>query len=571
MNLRHFKTSTKLILGFGIITALTISIAIVGTLGIKNVFYQSTVLSGLGDLTNNYNLSRLYIRSFAHTKDSVFLTRMNESLQTTRAGISKMHEQTNSAAEKIMLDSLSRYISLYHSESLGSVDNITVLARTTEAEEKLGQQIQAILSQRTGLGDARTLNRFLEARLYTFNYISSFNNQKLQEAFKIIDDIRVNNPGNAPYADQLSQYQKILQQLETIGRNQSHYDTSIPPLGQQVTLLFDQLMAHANAQAEEAQATSNLLVLLFSIFALVLALLIAISITRYITTRLLRIVEVAQNYAKGKLTADVSAEDLELKDEIGILMRAIKDMGDNLRRVVGLIHKSAESLSKTSNELNEVALSLSQGANNQAASAEELSAAMEEAVSSMQQNVDNASGIDAIASESGTYLKTISTQSQDSLKSAEQITLKIGIINDIAFQTNLLALNAAVEAARAGEAGRGFSVVASEVRKLAERSKAAAVEIVSMSQKSYSNTSEMAEQLDNIIPKIDHSLHLVQEITASSKEQLIGSRQINTAIESLNQITQENAASYEQINRKSSEMTTNAEELFKSISYFQTT
>src|SRR5690554_4662096 len=229
MNLSHFKTSTKLILGFGIITALTISIAIVGTLGIKNVFYQSTVLSGLGDLTNNYNLSRLYIRSFAHTKDSVFLTRMNESLQTT------------------------------------------------------------------GFGDARTLNRFLEARLYTFNYISSFNNQKLQEAFKIIDDIRVNNPGNAPYADQLSQYQKILQQLETIGRNQSHYDTSIPPLGQQVTLLFDQLMAHANAQAEEAQATSNLLVLLFSIFALVLALLIATSITRYITTRLLRIVEVAQN------------------------------------------------------------------------------------------------------------------------------------------------------------------------------------------------------------------------------------------------------------------------------------
>lgn len=81
----------------------------------------------------------------------------------------------------------------------------------------------------------------------------------------------------------------------------------------------------------------------------------------------------------------------------------------------------------------------------------------------------------------------------------------------------------------------------------------------------------MAEQLDNIIPKIDHSLHLVQEITASSKEQLIGSRQINTAIESLNQITQENAAFYEQINLKSNQMTTNAEELFKSISYFQTT
>jgi methyl-accepting chemotaxis protein len=187
----------------------------------------------------------------------------------------------------------------------------------------------------------------------------------------------------------------------------------------------------------------------------------------------------------------------------------------------------------------------------------------------MQKNVDNASGVDTIASESGKYLKKISSQSADSLKSAELITQKIGIINDIAFQTNLLALNAAVEAARAGAAGRGFSVVAAEVRKLAERSKVAAVDIIAMSQKSYANTDEMASQLSYIIPKIDHSLQLVQEITNSSKEQLIGSQQINSSIENLNQIIQQNAASYEQINHKSRELTASAEELFKSVAYFK--
>ena len=277
----------------------------------------------------------------------------------------------------------------------------------------------------------------------------------------------------------------------------------------------------------------------------------------------------AQKYAAGNLTASLSSTDLQLKDEIGLLMRAINDMGQNIKKVVGLIHKSAHSLSTTSKELNSHAISLSQGANNQAASAEELSASMEESVASMQQNVDNASDIDAIASESGNYLKTISSQSEESLKSAELITQKIAIINDIAFQTNLLALNAAVEAARAGEAGKGFSVVASEIRNLAERSKKAAIEIIAISEAGYRTTEEMVNHLSYIIPKLDTSLQLVKEITNSSKEQLISSRQINSAIESLNVITQQNVSSYDKINVKSNELTANAEELFHSADFFK--
>ncbi len=256
-------------------------------------------------------------------------------------------------------------------------------------------------------------------------------------------------------------------------------------------------------------------------------------------------------------------------DEIGLLSEAMQKMVKHLRDIVGKINSSSENIAGASLQLRQTSLQLSQGASEQAASIEQVSAAMEEIAASIQQNTENATQTQQISLSALLGINDANTASTHAMNATKSISGKISIINDISFQTNILALNAAVEAARAGLHGKGFAVVAAEVRKLAERSKIAASDIVNLSQNSLKLSMEAEHRLSEILPEMDKTTKLINEITSSSMEQNHGAMQVSTAIQQLNSVAQQNASISEQMSSNAEQMASQAENMKELISFFK--
>jgi len=277
------------------------------------------------------------------------------------------------------------------------------------------------------------------------------------------------------------------------------------------------------------------------------------------------VTHVAREIAGGNLTIEIrerSAQDH--------LMQALVLMVKNLTEVVGNVQAAATTFAEESEEMNSRSLLLSQGATEQAASAEEVSASMEEMASNIMQNADNAQQTEKIAVKSAEDAKDGGGAVVETVKAMKEIASKISIIEEIARQTNMLALNAAIEAARAGEHGKGFAVVAAEVRRLAERSQTAAGEINRLSASSVQVAEKAGDMLTRIVPAIQKTADLVQEINASSNEQKNGADQINRAIQQLDQVIQQNAAAAEEMSSASQELASQSEVLLDAVGFFRT-
>jgi methyl-accepting chemotaxis protein len=297
---------------------------------------------------------------------------------------------------------------------------------------------------------------------------------------------------------------------------------------------------------------------------------IALSLGKAITAPLERVTGVAVGLSQGDLGAGAPLHGLASRaDEIGRLEVAMKEMSDRLNQVIGDIRGGSDGVASAAGQVSATAQALSQGTSQQAASLEETTSSLEEMNASITQNAENSRHMEEMALQAARDAEDSGQAVAQTVSAMQDIAERTSIVEEIAYQTNLLALNAAIEAARAGEHGRGFAVVAAEIRRLAERSQAAAKEIGSLAAASVKVAERSGSLLGELVPTIRRTAELVQEVSAASAEQAAGVAQVNRAMSLVDSVTQRNASAAEELSATAEEMAAQAEALQETLSRFR--
>lgn len=323
-------------------------------------------------------------------------------------------------------------------------------------------------------------------------------------------------------------------------------------------------------EAQESRSLLQALILGCALFGLILSLVI-LAIVRLMVVWLQRLHITVTNLAQGDLSINFDEQEALafVGDDLQDINRAMQSLLQRFSQVISDLTSNTLFVNEISKKMNHSATEISRGANEQASSLEETSASIEQMSATVSQNNHNASMTKDLANETARSAKTSGKTVFDMIEAMRHIAEKVSIIDDIAYQTNLLALNAAIEASRAGEEGRGFAVVATEVRKLAERSKFAASEVITLAKKTLQASEEAGKEFINILPNIERTAELVQEITAASDEQATGLQEITFAVGQLDNVAQYNAKAAHQLTAMADEMEDSVQQLAELIQFFK--
>ena len=606
--MKNLSLAKKLIIGFSTVLVLLLVVAVIGFNALGTAADGFTEYRGLARDTNlsgrvqaNMLMVRMNVKDFIITGSSKDQQQYADYVKKTTGFLATAQEEIKKPERARLVDDAEEMLKQYEA----SFEQ--VVARQNERNDHVAnintygpqaeKNLTAILTSAKADGDmtgayyaSLATRNLLLARLYAIKYLDSNSPVDvarvkkefglMQENLGILDK-ELQNPERRRLLAETQKLKKAYiadfnQLVATIKSRNELISGTLDVLGPQIASALEDVKLSVKADQDElgprvqtSNASAVNMITVLSLIALAAGALITVLLIRSVLAQLgcdpAVIEDTMKRVAAGDLTLKLETTEKNKDSVFG----SVKAMIDQLKEVVETVKAASDNVASGSQELSASSEEMSQGATEQAAAAEEASSSMEQMAANIKQNADNAMQTEKIAVKSAADAKAGGESVAQTVTAMKDIADKISIIEEIARQTNLLALNAAIEAARAGEHGKGFAVVAAEVRKLAERSQNAAAEISELSGSSVEVAEQAGDMLAKMVPDIQRTAELVQEISAASKEQDSGAEQVNKAIMQLDQVIQQNASASEEMASTSEELSSQAEQLQDTIAFFR--